>query len=193
MNTICKAICIALGFAALTSSAAPADEALRPLDARTRCIVLLRECLVLFENKDLKGIFQNVADTAGPSIFVFSDPDSDSPDVTPEIDDVDRFFKKGRAEQLAYRIFDQVQFSDLVTAKEPITVTNKATGKVHKAKSHTIKMSLNEDALQRIANSPIELSEAQMKEVEALIDKPKFADLRFVQIADKIYWIPFKW
>ena len=169
-------------------------EAIRHLDdTRTRCIVIFRECLVLFDKKDLAGIFQNVADTAGPRYFIFSDPGSESSDVTPEIEDVDRFFKKSRAEKLAYRIFDQLQFSDLVTDEEPITVTNKKTGKAHKAKSHTIKikMSLNEAALQRIANHPIE--GLKMEEVEALIDQPKILDLRFVQIADKIYWIPFKW
>ena len=193
MNTIYKATCMALGFVAMTSSAALAEESLRPLDTRTRCIVLLRECLVLFEKKDLEGIFQNVADTAGPSFFVFCDPDSDSPDVTPDIEDIDRFFQKSRAEKLVYRIFDRLQFSDLVTAKEPITVTNKTTGKVHEAKSHTlkIKLSLHESDLRRFANNPID--GLKMEEVEALIEKPQILDLQFVQIEDKIYWKPFKW
>ena len=192
MNTIYKSICITLGFAVMTSSAALAEESLRPLDTRTQCIVLLRECLVLFEKKDLKGIFQNVVDNG---TIIFSDPDSDSPDVTPDIEDIDRFFQKSRAEKLVYRIFDRLQFSDLVTAKEPITVTNKTTGKVHEAKSHTlkIKLPLHESDLRRFANNPMELSKAQMEELEALIDKPQILDLQFIQIADKIYWKPFKW
>src|SRR6056300_283963 len=193
MNTIYKAICMTLGFVAMTSSVALAEESLRPLDTRTRCIVLLRECLVLFEKKDVNGIFQNVVDNG---VIIFSDPGSDSPDVTPdgfEDGDVDLFFKKCRAEKLAYRIFDRIQFSDLVTDKEPITVSNKRTGKVHKAKSHTlkIKLSLHGSDLQRIANNPID--GVKMEEVEALIDKPQILDLQFVQIADKIYWKPFKW
>ena len=190
MNTIYKATCIALGCATMTSSAVLAEESLRPLDTRTQCIVLLRECLVLFEKKDLKGIFQNVVDNG---TIIFSDPDSDSPDVTPDIEDIDRFFQKSRAEKLVYRIFDRLQFSDLVTAKEPITVTNKTTGKVHEAKSHTlkIKLSLHESDLRRFANNPID--GLKMEEVEALIEKLQILDLQFVQIEDKIYWKPFKW
>ena len=46
----------------LCSTTAFADDMLQPLDTRTRCIVLFRECHVLIDQKDIDGIFKIVAD-----------------------------------------------------------------------------------------------------------------------------------
>ena len=50
----------------LCSSAVRAEDTFRPLDKKTRCIVLFRECLVLIDKKDVNGIFRIIADGGEP-------------------------------------------------------------------------------------------------------------------------------
>ncbi|MCP4944565.1 MAG: hypothetical protein GY924_21645, partial [Planctomycetaceae bacterium] len=78
----------------LLSPTIMADDAFRPLDTRTRCIVLFRECLVLIDNKDVNGIFKLVADDGGTDFRLTPDPDSLSPKLKKEIQDVNRFFSR---------------------------------------------------------------------------------------------------
>ncbi len=171
-----KAIDTLLALAALSlcSPAVFAQDSFRPLDTRTRCIVLFRECLVLIDKKDANGIFQVVADGGAPGsgFKLFPDLDSLSPDLKQELQDVDRFFKRNfKSAPLIKRTFDKIQFSELVTDDEPVTVTNTASDKKDEAKLHSIKIKI-----------PIPDT-----------DRHEIGELRFVQIADKIYWIPIGW
>ena len=164
---------VALAVLSLCSPAVFAQDSFRPLDTRTRCIVLFRECLVLIDKQDVKGIFAIIAD-GGPSASfkLYPDLDSLSPDMKRELEDVNGFFKKNfKTVSLVKRPFNEIQFSDLVTAKELVTVTTKANEKKDEAKLHSMKIKI------KIPDT----------------DRHEIGELRFVQIADKIYWIPFGW
>lgn len=149
-----------------------AADAFRPLDTRTRCIVLFRECLVLIDNKDVNGIFKLVADGGGTDFRVTPDPDSFPPTLKEEIQDLNRFFSRNfRSASLLNRGFNEIQFSDLVTEKNEASVTNAANNQKTEAKLHSIKIKI------RIADT----------------DRDETVRLRFLQTADKIYWIPIGW
>ncbi|MDA7923088.1 hypothetical protein N9B50_01270 [bacterium] len=163
---------LALAALSLCSPEVFAQDSFRPLDTRTRCIVLFRECLVLIDKKDVNGIFQVIADGGASDFKLSPDPDSLSPDLKRELQDVNGFFKHNfRSAPLLNRTFNKIQFSELVTAKESVSVTNTATDKKAEAKLHSIKIKIT------IPDT----------------DRDKTVELRFVQIADKIYWIPIGW
>ncbi|MDG2382265.1 MAG: hypothetical protein P8N76_11390 [Pirellulaceae bacterium] len=148
-----------------------ADDSFRPLDTRTRCIVLFRECLVLIDKKDVNGIFEIIAD-GGPSdsFKLYPDPDSLSPKLKQELQDVDRFFSRNfRNASLIKRTFNTIQYSELVTAKEFVSVTDTVNNKKAEARLHSIKI--------RVPDT----------------DRHEVGELRFVEIANNIYWIPFGW
>jgi hypothetical protein len=156
----------------LCSPALLAEDSFRPLDTRTRCIVLFRECLVLIDKKDVDGIFQIIADGQASGFRLYPDLDSLSPDLKRELEDVNRFFNKNfKAASLLKRNFNKIQFSELVTAKESVSVTNTATDKEDEATLHLIKIKI------RIPDT----------------DRDEIVELRFVQIADNLYWIPVGW
>lgn len=156
----------------LLSPTIMADDAFRPLDTRTRCIVLFRECLALIDNKDVNGIFKLVADGGGTDFRLTPDPDSLSPKLKKEIQDVNRFFSRNfRSAPLMNRGFNKIQFSDLVTEKNSVLVTNAADNQKIEAKLHSIKIKI------RIEDT----------------DRDETVRLRFLQTADKIYWIPIGW
>jgi hypothetical protein len=148
------------------------DDMFQPLDTRTRCIVLFRECHVLIDQKDIDGIFEIVAD-GGPSGFkLYPDPDSLSPELKQERQDVDRFIERNfRSASLIHRSFYKLQYSDLTTAKEKVTVINTANDKKADAKLHLMKIKLK------------------------IPDKDRYetVELRFLQIAEDIYWVPIGW
>jgi len=134
--------------------------------------VLFRECLVLIDKKDVNGIFKIVADGKATNFKLTPDPDSFSPKLKQELKDINRFFSRNfRSAPLLNRTFNKIQFSELVTAKESVSVTNTATGKKDEAKLHSIKIKIT------IPDT----------------DRHETSELRFVQIADKIYWIPIGW
>ena len=154
----------------LLSPTIMADDAFRPLDTRTRCIVLFRECLVLIDNKDVNGIFKLVADGGATDFRLTPDPDSLSPKLKKEIQDVNRFFSRNfRSAPLMNRGFNKIQFSDLVTEKNTVLVTNAADNQKTVAKLHSIKIKIPDT------------------------DRDESVKLRFLQIANKIYWIPIGW
>jgi hypothetical protein len=155
----------------LLSPSVIAEEVYQPLDTRTRCIVLLRECLVLIENKDVNGIFKKIADGGVKNFKLTNSPESFPPKMKQEIQDVDRFFKRNfRAAPVLQKTFNDLQYSELITAKELVPVSI-ATDKKAEAKLHTIKIKI------RIPDE----------------DRPEFGELRFLEIGDKLYWIPFGW
>ena len=163
---------LAVAALSLCSHEVFAQDSFRPLDTRTRCIVLFRECLVLIDKKDVNGIFQVIADGGASDFKLSPDPDSLSPDLKRELQDVNGFFKHNfRSVPLLNRTFNQIQFSELVTAKESVSVTNTVTDKKNDAKLHSIKIKIT------IPDT----------------DRYETAKLRFVQIADKFYWIPIGW
>lgn len=156
----------------LCTPAALAEDSFRPLDTRTRCIVLFRECLVLIENNDANGIFQIVADGGASGFKLYPDLDSLSPDLKRELQDVNGFFKHNfRSAPLLKRTFNKIQFSELVTEDDPVSVTNSANDRKDEAKLHSIKIKI-----------PIPDT-----------DRHEIGELRFVEIADRIYWIPIGW
>ena len=65
----------------LTSIDVSADDMFQPLDTRTRCIVLFRECLVLIDQKDVDGVFEIIADGGASDFKLYPDPDSLSPEL----------------------------------------------------------------------------------------------------------------
>ncbi|MDA9858769.1 hypothetical protein N9D23_11675 [Rubripirellula sp.] len=155
----------------LLSPSVIAEEVYQPLDTRTRCIVLLRECLVLIENKDVNGIFKKIADGGVKNFKLTNSPESFPPKMKQEIQDVDRFFKRNfRAAPVLQKAFNDLQYSELVTAKELVPVSI-ATDKKAEAKLHTIKIKI------RIPDE----------------DRPEFGELRFLEIGDNLYWVPFGW
>ena len=156
----------------LCSSAVLAEDSFRPLDTRTRCIVLFRECLVLIDKKDVNGIFKIVADGGATDFKLTPDPDSFSPKLKQELQDVNRFFNRNfRSASLLKRTFNKIQFSELVTAEESVFVTNTANDNKDEAKLHSIKIKIKDPDT----------------------DRHEIGELRFVQIADKLYWIPVGW
>ena len=164
---------VTIGALLLCSPAVSAEDSFRPLDTRTRCIVLFRECLVLIDKKDVNGIFASIADGGQSASFkMYPDVDSLSPDMKRELEDVNGFFKKNfKTAPLLKRAFDEMQFSELVTANELVAVINSANDEKTKAKLHTIKMKV------RIPDTT----------------RHEVAKLRFVQIKDSLYWVPFGW
>ena len=170
MKTIHTFVTLAALF--LCSPAVFAEEPFRPLDTRTRCIVLFRECLILVDKKDVNGIHQIIADGVRQDFKLYPDLDSLSPDMKRELQDVDSFFRKNfRNASLLNRTFHKLQFSELVTANELVAVINSANDEKTKAKLHTIKMKV------RIPDTT----------------RHEVAKLRFVQIKDSLYWVPFGW
>ena len=154
----------------LCSPAVFADDSFRPLDTRTRCIVLFRECLVLVDKQDVNGVFQIVADGGASEFKLYPDPSSLSPDLKRELQDVNGFFQKNfKSAPMMKRTFNNIQFSKLVTAENSVSVTNTANGKKEQAKLHSIKIKIPDT------------------------DRHEIGELRFVEIADRIYWIPFGW
>ncbi len=156
----------------LLSPSVMADEAYRPLDTKTRCIVLYRECLILIDKKDVNGIFKIVADGGGTNFRLTPDPDLFSPKLKEELQDVNKFFKRNfRAAPLIQQTINDLQYAELVTAKELVSVTNVATGKTAEAKLHTIKIKI------RMPDT----------------DRHEFSELRFLELTDNLHWIPFGW
>ena len=147
-----------------------AEDSFRPLDTRTRCIVLFRECLVLIDKKDVNGIFQVIADGGASDFKLYPDPNALPPDLKRELQDVDEFFTHNFKNAPAIkRTFNDILFSDLVTAKESVAVKNTGNDKKDQATLHSIEIKIPD------------------------IDRRDFTELRFVEIADKIYWVPFGW
>ena len=170
MNTAHTLVTVAALF--LCSSTLLAEDSFRPLDTRTRCIVLFRECLVLINKKDVNGIFKIVADGKATNFKLTPDPDSFSPKLKEELQDVNRFFNRNfRSASLLERNFNKIHFSELVTAKKSVSVTNTATDKEDEAILHSIKIKIT------IPDT----------------DRDEIVELRFVQIADEIYWVPIGW
>ena len=166
-----------VGVAALSlcSPAVLAEDSFRPLDTRTRCIVLFRECLVLIDKKDIDGILPIIADGQGASNFkLYPDPNSLSPDLKRELQDVDKFFKQNFKNVATLKgTFNKILFSKLVTAKEPVSVRNTANDKEDEATVHSIKITI--------------------PDMDGRISSDDTGELRFVEIADRLYWVPFGW
>jgi hypothetical protein len=155
----------------LCSTSVLADDMFQPLDTRTRCIVRLRECLVLIDQKDVDGILEFTADGGASGFKLYPDPDSLPPQLKEELQNVDRFFERNfRSASLLNRAFYKIEFSDLTTAKETVSVINTANDKKGHAKLHSMKI---------------------MVEIPA--KGPQSVELLFLEIAEDIYWIPIGW
>ena len=155
-----------------TSIDVSADDMFQPLDTRTRCIVLFRECLVLIAQKDVDGVFEIIADGGASDFKLYPDPASLSPELKQERQDVDRFVERNfRSASLLHSSFYKIQFSDLVTAREMVRVINTANNKTADAKLHSMKIR---------AKIPDK-------------DRHESVELRFLETAEDIYWIPIGW
>jgi len=120
----------------------------------------------------VNGIFKIVADGKATNFKLTPHPDSFSPKLKEELQDVNRFFNRNfRSASLLERNFNKIQFSELVTAKESVSVTNTATDKEDEATLHSLKIKIT------IPDT----------------DRDEIVELRFVQIADELYWIPVGW
>lgn len=168
----CFAVLVVLITASSTLNAEgkPREE-LKPLSTRTRCIVKYRECIVLIAMKDADAIFPNIADGDGKDTFkIYPTRDSLSRNFQNQLKDVERFFKFNfRNIPAQYGNFDKMRFSDLQTANERVKTTNMATGTESQAKLHVIHVKIPG------------------------IDAPEYSVLRFVEVDDRIYWIPTEW
>ncbi|MBT5377551.1 MAG: hypothetical protein HN675_06815 [Opitutae bacterium] len=156
---------VALALFATFSPSASAEDSLRPLDTRTRCISLFRECLVLIEKKDVDGIFSIIADGGGAGFKIFPD----SPPREGELKDVGKFFEKNfrfNASTIKSK-FNEILFSEMVTTDKSVSIKNKSTDEIIAGKLHSIKIKL---------------------------PKPDVtAELRCVEVAGRLYWVPFGW
>ena len=125
----------------LCSTPVFADDMFQPLDTRTRCIVLFRECLVLIDQKDVDGVFEIIADGGASDFKLYPDPASLSPELKQERQDVDRFIERNfRSASLLHGSFYKIQFSDLSTSREMVRVINTANNKTADAKLHSMKI-----------------------------------------------------
>lgn len=167
MKTTCTLI--ALAALILFSPAVLGEDAPRPLDTRTRCIVLLRECHVLIEKKDLNGIFQIVADGDASGFKLCYDSNSNTPTMKQKTENADKFIEENFKYALTTKtMFDKILFSDVVTQKEPVSVKNTTTNEIEKGTLHSIRIKFPDSSR-----------------------KP--GELRFIEIAEKLYWVPFGW
>ena len=93
------------------------------------------------------------------------------PQLKQERQDVDKFIERNsRSVSLLNRAFYKNQFSALTTAKEMVSIINTANAKKGDAKFHSMKIMLE------------------------IPDKgPQSVELRFLEIAEEIYWIPIGW
>ena len=166
-----KTTVLAILFVCLSFSVAEAQLMFQPLDTRTRCIVRLRECLVLIDQKDVDGIFEFIADGGALDFKLYPDPDSLPQQLKEELQNVDRFFERNfRSASLLNRAFYKIKFSDLTTAKETVSVINTANDNKGHAKLHSMKIM-----------------------VEIPDKGPQSVELRFLEITEDIYWIPIGW
>jgi hypothetical protein len=154
---------LALALFAMFSPSALAEDSLRPLDTRTRCISLFRECLVLIEKKDIDGIFPIIADGGASDFKISFDP--------PPLEgakDVESFFRKNfriNASTIKSK-FNEILLSEAVTT-DKISIKNAATDEIIDGKLHSMKIKLPE------------------------LDGT--GELRFVGVAGRLYWVPFGW
>ena len=154
---------LALALFAMFSPSALAEDSLRPLDTRTRCISLFRECLVLIEKKDIDGIFPIIADGGASDFKISFDP--------PPLEgakDVEGFFRKNfriNASTIKSK-FNEILLSEAVTT-DKISIKNAATDEIIDGKLHSMKIKLPE------------------------LDGT--GELRFVEVAGRLYWVPFGW
>lgn len=146
------------------SPSALAEDSLRPLDTRTRCISLFRECLVLIKKKDIDGIFPIIADGGASDFKISIDP--------PPLEgakDVESFFRKNfkiNASTIKSKS-NEILLSEAVTTDESVSVKNAATDEIIDGKLHSMQIKLPE------------------------LDGT--AELRFVEVAGRLYWVPFGW
>ena len=153
-----------------TSVSEADDEDLLPLDTRTRCVVLFRECLLDIADKDAEAIFRKIADGSGRSFRIYKSPTALSPDLKRELQDHEKFFKRNFPHSTEItRSFDRIRFSSLKTRKEAVAVRNGDDASTQKGKLHVINVKIPE------------------------IEKQEFRNIRFIEIADKLYWVPFGW
>lgn len=155
---------LAFALVAMSSPLALAEDSLPPLDTRTSCISLFRECLVLIEKKDVDGIFPIIADGGASGFRISIDP----PPLEGE-KDVERFFRKNfriNASTIKSK-FNEILLSEAVTTDKSVSIKNAATDEIIDGKLHSIKIKLPE------------------------LDGT--GELRFVEVAGRLYWVPFGW
>ena len=159
-----RAHAVTLALFAMFSPPALAEDPLRPLDTRTRCIVLFRECLIMIEKKDFDGLFPIIADGAASGFKIFPEP----PPREGELKDLDKFFEGNFKNAAAIKDnFDKILFSESVTTDDAASIKNTATDEVVEGELHSIKIKLPE--------------------------RDAIGELRFVEADGRLYWVPFGW
>ena len=150
-----------------------AEDVFQPLDTRTRCIVLFRECLVRIEQKDIDGIFEIVADGKAQSFRLYPNSESLLSELRQERSDVDRFIERNfRSASLLNESFRELEFSELTTTKKMVSLMDNAnSNKKVDAKLHSLKIKV------KIPDK----------------DRHETAELRFLEVAEELYWIPIGW
>ncbi len=147
---------------------------MRPLDMRTRCLVLFRECLVLAETKDANGLLIRVAD-GGESGRIELLPEPLPEVIKRDMRDRDAFIKKYfKSAPYVYQKFDSMLFSQrLFTSEDSVTIKKEGiqkTGHVHS----------------------IHVRIPGIKE-SGFDEHDTHGTIRFLEIGGKLYWLPFGW
>ena len=159
---------LALALFAIFYPSALAEDAPLLLDTRTRCIVLFRECLVLIEKKDVDGIFPIIADGGASDFKIFPDSPPQDGGLRDELKDVDKFFEKNfRYPATIKDKFNEILFSEVVTTDKSVSINNTATDEIVDGILHSIKIKIPEGDIT--------------------------TELRFVEVAGRLYWVPFGW
>jgi hypothetical protein len=154
-------------------SIASAEDTRHPLDARTRCIALFRECLILIEQQD-KKLFANLGDGASGQTFKISLSKPSFEDQK----EADRFWGRNFRfdASVARTKFKEIHFAQTVKSQNSVTVKNSETGETIDGKLHTIKIKL-----------PSAVVKSAKK--EDMVE----AELRVLEVKERLYWVPFGW
>jgi len=166
-------LAVVMGTAVLGSVSIPAADTAedpKPLDTRTRCIVLFRECLLDIVGKNAKGLFPKIADGGGKRSFrINKTTQSLSPDLKRELEDGSFFERNFPQSSAIEQSFDKILFAELETDQEEVTVRSPEDNSGQEGRLHTITIKIPG------------------------IEDPRFTTLRFVEVGGKLYWVPFGW
>ena len=160
-----------------------AAEEPRPLDDRTRCIVVFKEVLAYVKCRDLKAVFGKIMDGGGKGAFRLSPTDDVAKLLRAmgEEQDEGKFLEKSfpHAEAILAH-FDDIKFSDLQRQAGTVRVSTKGGGPKGEGELFVIQIVIPENAgvdLQKTDSDGLKL----------------FSRLRFVKYGGRIYWVPFGW
>jgi len=138
-------------------------------DPRMRFITLFRDVLNLVSKKDVNGVFSKVADGQGNSFRIY--PGGARPRNWPEeVRDPETFMKRNFLySDSILTNFAKVSYARLASAKEKVTVTGPDRKNKLAATLYVIPVS-----------------------IPGVTDE-RYDELRFVEVNETLYWVPFGW